>query len=89
MQYGVPQGSILGSLLFPIYRNELTAVFNTRFPLLFADDTNLFVSNRDRRTLIRELNHDLLNYLIWFQANKLSLNVKCKSNFTLFAENKK
>uniref|UniRef100_A0A8C6SLB0 Reverse transcriptase domain-containing protein n=1 Tax=Neogobius melanostomus TaxID=47308 RepID=A0A8C6SLB0_9GOBI len=88
VEYGVPQGSILGPLLFIIYINDFASVSTTTFPVLFADDTNLFISNRDLKALIKNLNHDLQNYSEWFRANKLSLNVK-KSNFMLFAGNKK
>ena len=64
MKYDVLQGSILGPLLFLMYVNDLAVASKITFALLFANYTNLFVSNRDLKTLIRELNQDFQNYSI-------------------------
>lgn len=70
---GVPQGSVLGPLLFLIYVNDLPLAsrFNTR---MFADDTVLFMSRKDLRTLNNDVNINLEFVDEWMKANKLSLN---------------
>ena len=74
---GVPQGSILGPLLFLLYVNDLhnsTALD----PIMFADDTNLFYEHNDLKTLFSLVNQELQKINEWFEANKLSLNVDKK-----------
>ena len=68
--------SILGPLLFLIYINDLCSVCKHTFPILFADDTNLFSSGKEIKTLETNINNELSHISIWLKVNKLSLNIK-------------
>lgn len=80
---GVPQGSILGPLLFILYINDIIKCSTLLKFVLFADDTNLFYSNGCMNDLISTVNLELAKLSEWFRCNKLYLNVK-KTNFILF-----
>ena len=84
---GVPQGSILGPLFFILYINDLNNVTNLD-SILFADDTNLFISHKDPDFLISTLNCELIKLSKWFRANRLSLNLT-KTNFMEFTPRQK
>ena len=81
--YGIPQGSILGLLLFLIYINDLAMVSDAFLSVFFADDTNLFISGHDIETLCSKINEDLEKIQEWLCANKLSLNVM-KTHYMVF-----
>ena len=86
---GVRQGSILGRLLFLIYVNDISESSNLLSFLLFADDPNLFISDKDIKNSCDNANREICKVANWLAVNKLSLNVK-KTHFVIFrAKNKK
>ena len=72
---GVPQGSILGPLLFIIFINDLHLAIPYSKVHHFADDTNLLLSNKSLKKLTLNINHDLTCLCEWLRSNKLALNV--------------
>ena len=76
MKCGVPQGFILAPLLFLLYMNDLQFTSDLLDPVMFADDTNLFYSNKDMNTAFVKVNNELQKLNEWFISNKLLLNVK-------------
>jgi len=85
---GVPQGSTLGPLLFNIYIKDILNASTILSMVLFADDTNIFISGRDLSEICATLNKELHKPSRWFKLSKLSLNVK-KTNFMVFKPNGK
>ncbi len=79
---GVPQGSILGPLLYLIYVNDISKSTNADI-MSFADDTSLFVSDSNVTTLYERANVEMKNLFEWFCANGLSLNPR-KTKFMVF-----
>ena len=73
---GIPQGSILGPLLFTIYINDLPSCNLFSKPRMYADDTTLTTSAEDPCVLEHKMNYDMNLIQSWLSANKLTLNVK-------------
>ena len=80
---GVPQGSVLGPLLFLLYVNDIYCSSKKLKFYLFADDTNILHSHKSLKSLENEMNVELQNVYQWLVSNKLTLNLK-KTNFVIF-----
>ncbi len=85
---GVPQGSILGPLLFLIYINDLATVSEKVFSILFADDTKIFLSGNNLKEMTETFNVELTKIHKWLEVNKLSINID-KINYMIFRSKKK
>ena len=85
---GVPQGSVLGPLLFLIYINDIHQSSDKLNFFLFADDTTLLFAHKNLKVLEQVINSELTKVSEWLIANKLSLNIK-KSNYVIFCPKQK
>lgn len=83
VQYGVPQGSILGPFLFIVYVNDLPNLLPFKF-VMYADDTTFITSHNDVNA-VKQMNNSMMGKATqWFQENRLSLNNK-KTEHILFS----
>ena len=84
---GVPQGSILGPLLFLVYVNDMCSAVNCKL-LLYADDSALIVPGKDVKEIELQLTKELKSISNWLTDNKLSLHLG-KTESILFGTKKK
>lgn len=72
---GVPQGSILGPLLFILYINDICQVVKHCVVKLFADDTSIYICGKNISQMVQQLNEDLNSIFNWLQHNKMKINI--------------
>ena len=88
VKYGVPQGSVLGPLLFIIYINDLKNAIKYSSVHQYADDTNLMFADKSVKKINKYINHDLKLLSEWLIANRISLNTD-KTEIIIFKNKNK
>jgi hypothetical protein len=85
---GIPQGSILGQILFLIYINDLGTIFDDLSVFLFADDSNIIATGKSISDIEQKINKNIPILVRWLQTNRLSLNL-IKTHTIIFGKKNK
>lgn len=88
-KYGVPQGSVLGPLLYLIYINDIEKIKKNGNIYLFADDTCLFYSGKSMREIQDNITEDMVTLEEWFKKNLLTINAKKTKYMIVTNKNKR
>ena len=88
VECGVPQGSVLGPLLFLVFINDMEFCIPNNLPRLFADDTGLFVHGKNINRVLNTSQNILIKLEDWFECNKLTLSIS-KCSYMIFKGAKK
>ena len=88
IEIGVPQGSVLGPLLFLLYINDLPCVLKSCRIHLFADDTLIYMEGKDINKVIIHINEELKHVSSWLNNNKLKLNINKTKAMYIFPSQK-
>ena len=88
IRHGVPQGSVLGPLLFLIYINDFPlTISKLANSIIFADDASIVISNTNQESFRNSINSTMIEIINWFQSNLLTLNCE-KTHFLQFLTKK-
>jgi len=84
VKHGVPQGPVLGPLLFLIYINDLAFILRKHAnPILFADDTNVIISSSNENEFKNKLNLVINKIVNWCKTNSLTINIEKNSIYAI------